>query len=75
MKATALASSPLRPRPWLQPRLRLSLRPRFNRREVEIAATPPGASVRCRGDALTSISLSILLAVREPVICHGGSSS
>lgn len=58
-------------RPWLRPPLRL----RFRGRGAEIAAGPPVVRGCGRGGSLTCISISILIAVREPVTCPGGPSS
>mgnify|MGYP001084979079 CR=1 FL=1 len=58
-------------RPWLRLRLRL----RFRGRGAEIAAGPPVVCGCGPGGALTSISLSILGAVRELITYPEGSSS
>src|SRR4029077_2230728 len=71
MRAPVLAGL----RPWLRPRFRPLLRLQFRGRGAEIAAGPPAVWVCGPDDALTSISLSIPLAVREPITYSGGSSS
>jgi hypothetical protein len=67
----------LRPqlRAWFRPRLRPPLRLQFREPGAEIAAGPPVVWVCGPGGSLTSISLSILIAVREPITYPGGSSS
>jgi hypothetical protein len=66
-------------RPWLparlRPRLRPSLRPRFSGPGVEIAAGPLRSGLCGFVASLTSISLSILLAVREVIAHREGSPS
>lgn len=64
---------------WLRAQLRALLRPpfrlRLKRRTRDYAAGSLAGGDRGPGSALTSISLSISPAVREPITYPGGSSS
>jgi hypothetical protein len=74
MRAPVIGGFRPRLRARLRPRLRPPLRLRFREPGAEIAAGPPVVWVYGTGGSLTSISLSILIAVREPITSPGGSS-
>ncbi len=75
MRAPVIGGFRPRLRAWFRPRFRPPLRLRFRGPGAEIAAGPPVVWGCGPGGSLTSISLSILSAVREPLTPSGGSSS